>query len=111
MAFGAAAAARIRAHLAGRDGLVEKQMFGGVGWLLGGHMAVGLHQGARLIVRVGAADEEAALAEPHTARFAPTGRPMRGWIEVAPEGWADDGSLASWVDWGLRFAAALPAKP
>lgn len=111
MAFDEAAAARVRARLGEREGLVEKRMFGGVGWMLHGNLAVGLHNGATLIVRVGADDEEAALAEPHTSRFGPTGRPMRGWIEVAAEGWADDGNLDSWVDWGARFAASLPAKP
>jgi hypothetical protein len=53
---------------------------------------------------------ESGLARPHTRLFDMTGRPMRGWILVAPEGVAGDRELAAWVDQGVDFARSLPAK-
>ena len=109
MAFAPGLPQRCQTHLAGRAGLTEKRMFGGVGWIRDGNMAAGL-MGAELIVRIGPLDVEMALCEPDTRPFAPTGRPMRGWVVVGAEPLADDLVLADWLDRGWAFAGSLPPK-
>ena len=84
-------------------------MFGGVGFMLQGNMACGVN-GADLIVRVGPERYESALAEPHTKLFDMTGRPMKGWVVVIPEGYEANGDLKAWVQRGVAYAMSLPAK-
>jgi hypothetical protein len=88
----------------------EKAMFGGLAFLLNGNMAVGLSSGGELMVRVGPGASDAALARPHTRPFDMTGRPMKGWILVAPEGVKTKRQLAAWVSRGVEFAGTLPPK-
>jgi TfoX N-terminal domain len=102
-------AERVRDAISMRDGLGERQMFGGIGFMLGGNMACGVI-GEDLIVRLSPADAEHALAEEHARPFDFTGRPMKGWIFVGPGGTESDEALADWVDAGAAFAASLPAK-
>jgi hypothetical protein len=75
VAYDEALANEVRAALAGVDAVTEKAMFGGLAFLVHGNMAVGI-SGEELMVRVGPADADAALAEPHTRPFDMTGRPM-----------------------------------
>lgn len=110
MAYDEDLAARIREQLSDQDGVSEKRMFGGLAFLLAGNMAVGLSGGGELMVRVGPEETERALAEPHTRLFDMTGRPMRGWILVVPEGIATKRALSGWVSRGLEFARTLPPK-
>ena len=70
---------------AGLDGVVERKMFGGLAFMLDGNMAAGI-LGDRLMVRVGAEAYEEALSEPHCGPMDFTGRPMRGFVVVEPEG-------------------------
>ncbi len=109
MAFDDTLAARIRKHLGSRAGLIEKQMFGGLAFLLNGNMACGVH-GPELIVRMDPQKTDAALAEPHTRIFDVGGRTMKGWILVAPAGLADERALAKWIRMGMDYAVSLPAK-
>jgi TfoX/Sxy family transcriptional regulator of competence genes len=109
MAFSEALAARIRRRLARKTGVVEKKMFGGVGFLLNGNMCVGVWKES-LIVRLDPEETEAALREPHAGEFNITGRPMKGWLLVAPEGVADDAALAEWIRRAVQFVGKLPAK-
>lgn len=109
MAYDKTLAARVRAVLGEHDELIEKRMFGGVGYLLRGNMACGVHAD-RVIVRVGPEAYEEALADPHTRPFDLTGRPMTGWVTVGPEGHATDAALAEWVRRGVSFALTLPPK-
>ena len=102
-------AARIRLALTSLPELQEKKMFGGVGFLVNGNMACGVHKDD-LIVRVGPADYAEALSHAHTRPFDMTGRPMAGWIMVAPQGCATESELQAWVGQGLAFARSLPAK-
>jgi hypothetical protein len=62
------------------------------------------------MVRTGAQQSDTALSRPQTRPFDMTGRLMKGWILVAPEGVADESDLASWVARGVKFARSLPAK-
>lgn len=109
MAFDDTLAERIRKRLGKRAGLTEKKMFGGIGFMLGGNMACGVH-GRDMIVRLDPEETEKALSEPYTRRFDLTGRPMKGWILVAPEGVATDAALGKWVGIAAKFAESLPAK-
>ena len=109
MAYDEVLAERVREQLAAEPTVTEKSMFGGLAFLLDGNMAVGL-SGNELMVRVGPDASEDALARPHTRPFDMTGRPMKGWILVAPEGVAEERDLATWVARGVDFARSLPPK-
>jgi len=110
MAYDEELAHRVREQLAGERGITEKAMFGGLAFLLQGNMSVGLSSGGELMVRVGPDGTDAALSHPHTRLFDMSGRPMRGWILVAPEGVKTERQLAAWVSRGVQFARTLPAK-
>lgn len=109
MAYDEGLAERAREVLVDLPGFVEKKMFGGIGFMLRGNMACGV-SGDELIVRVGPANYEQALGKPHTRPFDMTGRPMRGWVMVAPEGLESDAGLWDWVQRGVEFALSLPEK-
>ncbi len=100
----------IREQLADERGVTEKAMFGGLAFLLDGNMAVGISNSGELMVRVGQDASDEALARPHTRSFDMTGRPMKGWILVAVEGFATKRQLSAWVSRGVAFARTLPAK-
>ena len=103
-------AQRIRIILGERPGLVEKKIFGGVGFILHGNMACGV-QGDSMIVRVGAENNEAALSLPFVRPFMVTGgKPMAGWVVVDAGGLATEQDLQAWVERGFSFALTLPSK-
>src|SRR5437773_12015990 len=109
MAFDESLAARIRDTLARKKNIEEKKMFGGVGFLLNGNMLVGVWKDS-LIVRLGPDEGDEALKEPHVKEFDITGRPMKGWVLVEPEGVEGDDQLAGWIQRAVKFVGALPAK-
>ncbi len=109
MAYDEGLAQRIRDVLGEQPGLVEKKMFGGVGFMIHGNMACGVHKDS-LIVRVGPEGYEEALARPDTKPFDITGRPMKSWVMVTSDGYESDEALEDWVQQGLDFALSLPAK-
>ena len=109
MAYDEELAERIRRALAGRQGVSEKKMFGGIAFILRGNMCCGI-VGDELMVRVGPGRFQEALAEPHARPMDFTGRPMRGMVYVTPEGCRTDEALKRWVEQGLNFAATLPPK-
>jgi TfoX/Sxy family transcriptional regulator of competence genes len=109
MAFDESLAARIRDALARKRGVEEKKMFGGVGFLLHGNMLVGVWKDS-LIVRLGPDEGDLAHLEPHVREFDITGRPMKGWVLVEPEGVEDDDQLKGWIDRAMKFVKPLPKK-
>ncbi len=109
MAYDEGLAERIRLHLGGQAGITEKPMFGGLSFLLDGNMSVGI-VGEELCVRVGKDRHDELVAEPGARIMDFTGRPMKGWLFVAPEGFDSDADLAAWVGRGLEFAGSLPPK-
>ncbi len=109
MAYDEGLAERIRDHLGDTPGITEKPMFGGLSFLLHGNMSVGI-VGEELCVRVGKERHDELVSEPGARIMDFTGRPMQGWLFVAPEGFDDDADLAVWVSRGLDFAASLPPK-
>jgi TfoX/Sxy family transcriptional regulator of competence genes len=113
MAYSKSLAARVHQALGQRRAIVEKKMFGGVGFLLHGNMLVGVWQNA-LIVRLGPDEGAKALTESNVVPFDITGKPMKGWVVVEPDGLESDRQLARWVERAEAFVATLPpraAKP
>jgi TfoX/Sxy family transcriptional regulator of competence genes len=109
MAFSEALAQRVRDQLYPLTTADEKKMFGGIAFMVRGNMAVGVNQDD-LIVRVGLKNYEAALKKPGVDLFKPTGKPMAGWITVAPDGYQTDDDLDHWIELALEFVKTLPAK-
>lgn len=109
MAYDEKLAARVRGALAGRRGVAEKKMFGGVAFMLRGHMCCGVTKDD-LVIRVGPRRYEEALAHPHARPMDFTGRPLRGFVFVSPSGYKNDKALAKWVTKAVDFASSLPAK-
>jgi TfoX/Sxy family transcriptional regulator of competence genes len=109
MPYSRSLADRIRQALAGRRGITERKMFGGLVFFLDGKICVGIwHQS--LIARIGVDQAAAALKQPHIGPFDVTGRPMKGWIMVEPDGLDRDTQLRDWIDQSLEFVATLPTK-
>lgn len=109
MAYDEALADRVREALDGRVEASERKMFGGLALMVDGHMCCGVI-GEDLVVRLGEEGGDAALDEPHTRPMDFTGRPLTGFIYVAPPGVRTDTDLRSWVDRALAFVATLPPK-
>lgn len=107
MAYEEAVAARVRQALAGKDGMSEKKMFGGLAFLLNGNMLVGV-MGNRLLVRTGPKEHGPALKRPHAGPMTFTEKPMRGFVVVEPAGFATGQDLRSWISLALGFVRELP---
>jgi len=99
---------RLRAAL-GQRAFTEQKMFGGTCFLVNGNMLVGTSKRG-LLVRVGKAAHEAAVARPHARPMEMGGRSMEGYVHVAPEGTATKAELGGWVDLALAFVGTLPPK-
>ena len=110
MAYNLKLAERIRAEVKGSP-VVEKKMFGGVGYMLNGNMACGI-LGDDMIVRVNLDDYEKLLKRAHVKIFTMKSgpRPMKGWLMVEPEGYKTTKQLADWVKMGVEFSTSLPPK-
>lgn len=109
MSYDLLLAQRIREHMELLPGFSEKKMFGGVGFLLHGNMACGVSKND-LILRVGIDEFDELVKLPHIRIFDMTGKPMKGWLMVAPKGCASDDDLALLLEKGIRFALTLPPK-
>src|SRR3954470_17477411 len=108
MAYDEAPAPRIREHAAGEP-VEEKRMFGGLAFLLGGHMAVAASGQGGLMLRVDPGETQTLLGEPHVAPMVMRGRELNGWLRVDATG-LDDATLETWVRRGVTYAQSLPPK-
>jgi TfoX/Sxy family transcriptional regulator of competence genes len=108
MAFDANLANRVEDVLIGKVGIVRKKMFGTVCHMQNGKAFAGVWSDS-LFVRVGPEAYDDALAAPHVREFDITGRPMRGWIVIAPDGIDNEADLRGWIERALRFVGTLPA--
>ena len=99
---------RVRAVLPRGDTVTERQMFGGLAFMLGGHMCCGVVKDS-LMVRLGPESTARALEQPHVRPMDFTGRPMKGMIFVEPAGLHGD-ALRQWVDAAADYACGLPPK-
>lgn len=84
-------------------------MFGGLAFMVSGNMlcAVGADH---LMLRVGVEQYETTLRRPHVSKMRFTGRPMRGYVTIAPPGYSSKKAVAAWLATALSFVATLPAK-
>jgi len=108
MAYDKALAQRIYENLEGKE-YIWKKMFGGICFLFKGNMGFGI-LGDNLIVRVGPENYDKMLSLPDIGVFDITGRVMKGWIMVQPEGIKSDKELKAWLKSGETYAFTLPAK-
>ncbi len=110
MAYDEDLANRIREAVQDETGLTEKHMFGGLGFLVNGNLAVSASGRGGLLLRINPADSESLVSPPHVGRFEMRGREMDGWLRVDAAVVEDDGALEAWVDRGLAYARSLPPK-
>ncbi len=108
MPFDEGLAERIR-EILGDQPCDEKKMFGGLCFMVRGHMCVGINRD-HLMVRVSPEGHAGALAQPHARPMDFTGRPLKGFVFVSEAGYAEDEDLAAWVERGSRFVRSLPPK-
>jgi hypothetical protein len=101
---------RIRRLLEDESNLTEQKMFGGLAFLLRGHMTVSASRNGGLLARIDPDETDAALARPHASLMTMGGREMDGWITVAPEGVKTKRELAAWVKRSVAFVKTLPPK-
>ena len=109
MAYDERLAQRVRLELAAQEGVSEKRMFGGLAFMVHGNMALAVDKD-RLMVRVGPNRHEASLKRPHAGRMDMTGRPMKGFLVVQPDGLDNKEGLEDWVQQAVEFALSLPPK-
>ena len=110
MAYDEDLANRIRELIAADADVTEQRMFGGLAFLVGGNMSVGVSGRGGLMVRVDPDETETLLEQPHAQPFEMRGRAMRGWLRVDAEGVRTKRELEPWVKRGVAYARSLPAK-
>lgn len=110
MAYDEDLADRLRELLQDEPALRERQMFGGLAFLVGGHMAVSASGRGGLLLRVDPALTESLVEAPHVGRFEMRGREMDGWLRVDAEAVVDDEALRRWVALGVQHARSLPPR-
>ena len=109
MAFDEGLAERIRDVFQDRFDVSEKKMFGGIAWMLDGNMCCGIVDDM-LMARVGPEQYNEALKDPFASEMDFTGRAMKGFVYVNPEGTESDQDLQHWVTRCEKFVSALPPK-
>lgn len=109
MAYDESIAERVRKVVEKGAAVTEKRMFGGIAYMVRGHMCCGV-LGEKLMVRVGPDGYEAALSQPHARKMDFTGKPLKGFVYVDPRGFSSDKDLEAWVSRGVKYALSLPKK-
>ena len=110
MAYDEHLAARIRELLGDEPRLTEQRMFGGLAFLIGGHMSVAVSSAGGLLLRIDPDETDALVKKPHAKPFEMRGREMDGWLRIAPEGVGTKAQLERWVGRGVSYARSLPPK-
>lgn len=111
MAYDEELAARIRELVIGEPTLREQRMFGGLGFLVGGHMAVAASGEGGILVRVDPEESQALVDGTVATPMVMRGREMAGWLRVGANEVARNEELAVWVERGVAYARSLPPKP
>jgi TfoX/Sxy family transcriptional regulator of competence genes len=100
----------VRELVGGTRGLSERRMFGGLAFLVNGHMAVSVSRQGGLMVRFDPSEGDALLRRAHVRPFEMRGRELAGWLRVDDEGLRTKRQLEGWVTRGLGYARSLPPK-
>jgi TfoX/Sxy family transcriptional regulator of competence genes len=109
MAYNERLAERIRGYFTRRKGVEEKRMFGGLCFMLNGHMCCGIEKD-RLVVRVMPERYETLLNKPHARKMDFTGKPLTGFLFISPPGYRTAAGLAGWLDEAVECAKSKPPK-
>lgn len=110
MAYDEDLAGRLRECLEQQSGVTETRMFGGLAFLVNGHMAVAAASHGGLLLRIDPARSDELLDKPEAEPFVMRGRAMEGWLRVETAGMDDAATLRWWVEHGVRYARGLPPK-
>jgi hypothetical protein len=110
VAYDEVLANRIRELLAGEPNVTEKKMFGGLAFLIGGHMAVAASGQGGLMLRCDPDESDALIAATHASKMVMRGRAMAGWLRVSDDGIKTRRQLEPWVKRGVEYARSLPPK-
>jgi hypothetical protein len=110
MAYDEDLANRIRELLAGTPAVTEMKMFGGLAFLVGGHMSVAASGQGGLMLSCDREDTAELLEKPHARPMVMRGKEMEGWVRVDPEGVRTKRQLEPWVKRGVARAQSLPSK-
>lgn len=110
MAYDVELADRLREFLADEPGIVEKKMFGGLAFLIGGHLSVTAAGRGGLMLRVDPVQTDTLLADRRAQRVVMRGREMDGWLTVAVDAATADDDLGRWVELGVSYARSLPPR-
>ena len=110
MAYDTELADRVRELLASRRGVEEKPMFGGLAFLVDGHMAVAVSREGGLLVRIQPDHTEQLLRRDHVSPMVMGGREVRGWLRIEAGALKTKRQLQGWVARGTDFVRDLPSK-
>jgi TfoX/Sxy family transcriptional regulator of competence genes len=110
MAYDEELADRIRTLLGDRAGLTEKKMFGGLGFMIDGNMAIAASGQGGILVRVDPEESDELVATTRAEPMEMRGKQMAGWLRVETSDVADDAVLGEWVERGTAYAGSLPPK-
>lgn len=109
MAYEESVAERVRQVLRGRRGVTERKMFGGIAFMVRGHMCCGVN-GKDLMLRLGEEKAAAARRQRHVREMDSTGKPLKSMVYVSPAGFRAHADLERWVDRAVEFVGTLPPK-
>jgi TfoX/Sxy family transcriptional regulator of competence genes len=101
---------RIREFLLFEPDVAEKRMFGGLSFLINGHIAVAVSRSGGLLMRAEREEREQLLAMPYVEPWVMRGRELPDWVRVGEEAVSEDADLRWWVGAGVDLARALPPK-
>ncbi|MCF6257014.1 MAG: TfoX/Sxy family protein [Gammaproteobacteria bacterium] len=111
MSYDEGLAERLRNYFESRNDVEEKEMFGGLCFMVSNHMCCGIVKDI-LMLRVGPDNYESCLTKNHASEMNFTGKAMKGMVYIAPEGFDSDMELAEWVGICTEFVESLlPKKP
>ena len=111
MAYDEGLAHRIRELVVDDLDVTEKRMFGGLAFLVNGHMSVAVSGSGGLMSRADPDEVDRLLLEDGVTPFEMRGKPLRGWLRVSESRLESDDDLRAWVERGLEVARSLPVKP
>lgn len=110
MAYAEDLAERIREVLAPESGVTERRMFGGLGFMVDGHMACAAGSRGALLLRVPPERTDELVDDVHVRRQVMRGKALDGWLDVDAEALGTDAQLSHWVGQGVAYARSLPVE-
>lgn len=110
VAYDVALVERVRELLADEPGVVEKAMFGGLAFMVAGHMAVGASGKGGLMLRVDPSLTDSLVQDVRACRMVMRGREMNGWLRVNIDAGVPDDELNRWIGYGVDYVRSLPPK-